>query len=433
MKRIVASVGLVALGTSALQAVNTSGLSSMQATKPWSVSASLRGFYDDNINTTKRNKEDSVGFQISPTVSFGVAGETTSFNASYTYSGKYFDEKLNNRADHWDHTHIFGVGLHQVITPRIRASLRDSFVIGQEPDVLRLDNTAFSTFQRISGNNYRNYGSANVEFDVTRLLSIEVGYDNAWYDYDDRGERFSGGFVDPSNSARLDRLEHGVHIDSRWHVSPQTVGILGYKYGWTDYTSNERIQGFGPAPSPFDLYADDRNSRSHYFYGGLEHAFSPDLSGSLRVGAQYKDFYKDAADKSDWSPYVQGSLRYAYAVESSVEVGVTHSQVATDVVGATANSFVRDISATTAYGSVTHRILPKLFATLVGTFQYSTFNGGQYDDESEKIYLVGLDLAYRFNQHFSANTGYNYDYMDSDIRDRGFSRNRVYAGVTATY
>ncbi|MBE0540809.1 MAG: outer membrane beta-barrel protein [Verrucomicrobia bacterium] len=430
MKRIVASVGLVALGTSALQAVNTSGLSAAQTTKPWSVSASLRGFYDDNINTTKRNKEDSVGFQISPTVSFGVAGESTSFNASYTYSGKYFEEKLGGRSDHWDHTHIFGVGLHQVITPRIRASLRDSFVIGQEPDVLRLDNTAFSTFQRISGDNYRNYGAANVEFDVTRLLSIEVGYDNAWYDYDDRGE---GGLPGrPSNSASLDRIEHGVHIDSRWHVAPQTVGIFGYKYGWTDYTSNERIAlaGFG---SPIDLDADDRNSRSHYFYGGLEHSFNPALSGSLRVGAQYKDFYKDAADKSDWSPYVQGSLRYAYAVESSVEMGVTHSQVATDLVGPTfGGSFVRDIAATTAYGSVTHRILPKLFATLVGTFQYSTFNGGEFDDENEKIYLVGLDLAYRFNQHFSAHTGYNYDRLDSDI-GRDFSRNRVYAGVTATY
>ena len=59
-------------------------------------------------------------------------------------------------------------------------------------------------------------------------------------------------------------------------------------------------------------------------------------------------------------------------------------------------------------------------------------NGGQFNNQSERYYLVGLNLAYHFNPHFSAEMGYNYDKLDSDA-GRTFDRNRVYMGVTASY
>ena len=55
MKRIVASVGLVALGASGLRADSDSDLT-QNPNKPWSVSATLRGFYDDNINAAPRQR-----------------------------------------------------------------------------------------------------------------------------------------------------------------------------------------------------------------------------------------------------------------------------------------------------------------------------------------------------------------------------------------
>ena len=51
MKKIVASVGLVALGASALQTASAQALVGPDASKPWSVSATIRGFYDDNPGT----------------------------------------------------------------------------------------------------------------------------------------------------------------------------------------------------------------------------------------------------------------------------------------------------------------------------------------------------------------------------------------------
>jgi hypothetical protein len=74
-----------------------------------------------------------------------------------------------------------------------------------------------------------------------------------------------------------------------------------------------------------------------------------------------------------------------------------------------------------------------LFGSLTGQFQNSSFNGGTFNSQSERYFLVGLNVEYRFNPHFSADAGYNYDKLDSDVGGRSFDRNRVYVGVKARY
>ena len=409
----------------------------MQASKPWSIAVSLRGFYDDNVNGTKNNKVDSFGFEVSPTVGFGITRDQTSADASYTYSGKYYDKRPNTSGDHWDHTHIFLVGVDHRFNPRNNISVKDSFVIGQEVDVLRVLNTPTATYQRIPGDNIRNYGSIIYNTEVTELLGFEVGYANAYFNYDDDQDSTLGGndidgagnVLRASNSGLLDRMEHRIHVDSRWHFRPETVGILGYQFVQTDYTGDEPISGdiFTGAES------DDRDNRTHAIYLGLEHSFSPALSGSVKLGGQYADYYGAPNNDDDITPYAVASLRYAYAEESSAMIGVQHQLNAADLVGSNGD-FVHDARSTTVYGSIIHRIMPNLYGTLLGTWQHSTYNGGGpgIDDESADFLQLGVDLSYRFNPHFSAHTGYNFDSLDSKVHEE-FDRNRVYIGVTAQY
>jgi hypothetical protein len=135
MKRIAASVGLVAIGTSALQAQDAGAISAMQGAKPWNASVSLRGFYDDNINSERHDKNDSFGFEINPTIGLALVGERTSGSVSYTYSGKWYDERPEGNSSNWDHTHIFSASVQHAFSSRTRLVVGDQFVIGQEPDV----------------------------------------------------------------------------------------------------------------------------------------------------------------------------------------------------------------------------------------------------------------------------------------------------------
>jgi len=165
----------------------------------------------------------------------------------------------------------------------------------------------------------------------------------------------------------------------------------------------------------------------------VDHAFTPDLSGSLRAGGRYIDFYNDPSGESTVSPYVRGSLRYFYAPESFVEGGLGYDRTPTDVAfNPTAADLTLDADTFTIFGTVSHKIATKLYGSLTAQFQNTAFNGGYADGETEQIYLVGVQLEYRINQYLASHVGYNFDKLESDL-GRSFDRNRVYVGVTASY
>ena len=103
MKRLIASAGLVAIGASGLQAANTGGLSDAQVSKPWSVSATLRGFYDDNYATLPKSsplKKDSYGLEFKPSGSVHFLPTDQTFIAlSYVYSLKYYFDRPDSSTD----------------------------------------------------------------------------------------------------------------------------------------------------------------------------------------------------------------------------------------------------------------------------------------------------------------------------------------------
>jgi hypothetical protein len=442
MKKIVASVGLVALGASGLYSAPIPGLTE-EGGKNWSVSATLRGFYDDNLNTVPNPKHDTFGIEISPSLSYGINWQQTQLSLGYVYSFKYYDHRpLGNSSDKFDQQHLVNLALDHAFTERYRLGVRDSFAIGQEPDTLRTEN-AFTSFQRISGDNIRNYGSIVFNAELTRLFGLEIGYDNAFFDYSQSGAQLDqNAMVIPSASGLLDRIENGLHLDSRWMICPETVGVFGYKFRTVSYTADELIgEVLDPAlPTPY-IKSDTRNFVEHSFYVGAEQTFNPNLTGAARVGASYVDYYNNVPDStSQWGPYALASLRYTYAPQSYIEAGLSQDFNATDVVG-TRNSgtnilntsFTTSQQATVVYGSVNHQITPQLRGSLIGQFQYSTFDGGAVQNDTERYYLLGLNLSYQFAPHFSAELGYNYDKLDSDIPARTFDRNRVYIGVTGSY
>lgn len=421
MNKIVASVGIIALGASGVQMVSAQNISTPPQ-KPWNVSATLRGFYDDNISARPSgpDKVDSFGFEVSPKIGLNWSDDQTMVAVGYRYDAKWYEDKPVDQTSHWRQDHTFDLALTHAFNERYNTSLRDSFVIGQEPDLLRARN-AFDTFQPVPGDNIRNYGSILFDAQLTPLLGTEIGYDNAFYDYHDRG----GDAFAPSLSGLLDRIEHTVHLEGNWQVMPETKAVIGYRFRQTGYTGNEII---GPG-----VMSEDRDSRTHTGYLGLDHNFRSDFSGSVRVGAQATDYYNDPNTDGEISPYVQASMRYTYAEQSYAELGFTYDRNATDLVGATANGFTVDEQSAVLYGSINHQITPNIYGSIVGQYQNSTLNGGAYDNDSENYYLAGVNLQYRFNPYLSSEIGYNFDHLDSDIPNRTFSRNRVYIGLTASY
>lgn len=437
MKKIVASVGLVALSASSLQALNV-GMAS-DTGRFWSVSAALRGFYDDNINTISEDAQlpsgssrDSFGFEVSPAVFLNFPLEQTTIGLSYVYDFKYYDERPVNQTENYDMTHSFNVAVNHAFSERYQLSAKDSFAIGQEPDLLRAGNT-YNTFQRIPGDNLRNYGVVDFSAQITPRIGADLGYGNTLFRYaNDEPFVDSVGNISPSYAGLLDVMDQTIHLDGRIQVRPQTIGVLGYQFRMLDYTADEPIGG--NVFVPLSLFMSDvRNLYGHYIYGGLDHNFRPDLTGSFRVGGMYNDYYNNP-EQNNWAPYAMVSLRYTYNPGSYVEAGFTYDFTSGNSFSNQGrNDLTMGAYASSLYGVVHHQITRKLAGSVMLQYQNNAYYGGSLDDMCQEYFLAYIGLEYQITRYFSAQVGYNYDNVWGDLDLQNYDRNRVYIGVTASY
>jgi hypothetical protein len=418
MKKFFVSVGLAAAGTTGLHAAYSPDIGAMDTPKVWSLSGTLRGFFDDNY-TTGSSGRGSFGFEVSPSFGLNIPMQQTEFGLRYTYGLYYYQDRQEQGQDPLDMTHQLDFWLAHAFSERWQTKLQDSFVVAQEPELLA-GGTATATPRRVSGSNIANSGVVTLNTDWTRMFSTVFTYQNKFYDYQNSG----GTVVNASLAGTLDRIEQLFGLDFQWHLAPLTTLLVGYQYGQVNYTGGEPI-----APG---FVSKSRDNLSHYAYFGVQHALLANLSISAKAGVQYTDDYNDHT--TSFGPYADATLTYTYAPGAYAEIGVTHSRNATDEVAFNVNNGVTlDQESTVVYGSINHKITPKLLATLIGQIQFSTFKGGAINNQTETFFSAGLNLDYAFTQHVSAEVGYNFDHDDSTVAGRSYFRHRIYVGITGNY
>jgi Putative beta-barrel porin 2 len=431
MKKFFVSMGLVAAGTAGLQAAYAPDLGPLSSTKVWNVSATLRGFYDDNYDTANSglNPRGSYGFEVSPQLMLAVPLQQTELGLRNTYSMTYYQERESLSQDPIDQSDQLDLWVDHAFTERWQGKVMDTFVVAQEPQLLNPTGSGASVPFRVRGDNIVNTATITLNTDWTRLFSTSLNYQNSFYDFQNSG----GSTNNPSLAGLLNRVEQTVSLDFQWRFSAETMAFFGGSFEDADYVGDEPIvQAIGPTPVRF---SDSRNNRQYTGYVGIQHNILPNLDVTAKAGATYNDYYNDPLSSGSVTPYAVVSIIYTYLPGSYVQLGLNQSQNATDVVAPdlTTGKITQSQESTYVYGSVNHQITPKLMGTLIGSWQYSSFQEGAYANQADSYYSLGLNFSYTFTPHFSADAGYNFDDIQSNIYERGYTRNRVYIGITAAY
>jgi hypothetical protein len=415
MNKVIASTGLFVLGATGLQAQSYSSPTFNAATdeKPWSIGAVVRGFYDDNSLNNNANEIESFGIEFGPKLAYDTSfnGGASYLSASYDYRYRWFENEARSKDDQF---HVFAVNLDHKFSDNTTLTASNSLAATNEPTIL--DENVVTAI-RLRQDAIRNNANLRLEQRFSDTVFGGIYYSNALYNYEQ--DIFS---------SLLDRMEHIIGIDGRKVLTPETSVVLGYQYGIIDYTGGN-INRVGLAPIP----ADARNQNSHYIFTGVDHAFNPNLTASLRAGAQFVDYVNAiGGDTTTTNPYIDANLSYNF-VDGSALLGVRHSRNATDVSGVT-TAPVLDQETTTVYGLLSYNITPYIVGRANGQVQFSDFNGGSFSNASETLYMVGASVGYQINPNILAEIGYSYnDLINDDILGRAFQRNIVYFGVTATY
>lgn len=420
-----------------MQAQFNPGLSPEELAKPWSLAATIRGFYDDNYLTLPNvqpdgvRKRSSYGVEFSPMISWNYAPEQTTIGVNYVYDVRYFDDRNNPETfshilNASDQSHLFNANISHTFSERFSMQAADTFIYSSEPTVQEQTGGGLLSAYTL-GDYIHNTGTIGGTTMLTKQLDLKTSYQNDVYAYMQLGPG--------SRSALLDRMEQLVSGDLDWKATEALTGILGYQYEHVGFTS--------PYPiilGPPNVYSQERDNDSHFAYIGADEQFTPQLVGRIRAGAQYVIFNRAPTYASEVSPYVDASLTWQYMKGSTLQAGVKHEHNATDVVGinpAANGNPVLDSEATAGYVDLTQKIAGALTGSLLGQFQHSVFNGGADDGEHDNFMILGANLGYRFSPYWSAETGYNWNKLVSSVpfagTQRDYTRNEVYIGLKGEF
>jgi hypothetical protein len=447
MKRIITSAGLVVLGAAGAQAVGYApGFASTDLTQPWSVGLTMNGFYDSNPLTYPTGGWptatgtlpliSSWGYELSPYVSGAYSTDQTQIGARYTFSMDFYANFPNNKTDY---SQIFTLFANHRFNERFALNFNDNFAYSQEPEVLGATAGNIAVPYRTQQNSLANNASFNFTSSLSETLSLVLGYSNRYISYQQSPQDVTS-IYNPlgggSLQALLNRVENYVLANLEYKLSPQAMVLGGFQYGQIDYIGDGYLVSGNPDPATNPM-SESRNSRNYYVYAGGSYTFNPDLSLSLKAGGQYTDLYNSPSSytgwNAGWAPYIDLSFNWRFTTRGTLQVGFTESFAQTYVLAANSTTMV-------PYLNASYSLTEKITLSGLAKVSSSTFNGGApgVDGAAYNLWMLGLNASYALNRHLSFDVGYNYDNLDSDaaataIGVYGYSRNRVYFGVTARY
>ena len=401
MNKKIITLGVAAIGVAGVQAAD--------AGKVWEVTASLRGFYDDNYTTSPEVlAEESWGIEVSPGINLTLGeGTDMEFSAGYAFGMRYYEDR---GGDNEDYGHELGISLDKKFSDTSVLLLSNGLVVAQEPEILN-----GGTPLRIEGDNLRNTFAAQYRRILSGSTGVEIGYGNSIFDYEEE-----------YHSALLDRSYNEVSLDVFYGMA-ETEYYAGYRYSSTDFEGDVlQVPGlvFNPAA---------RSNHAHAGYVGARHQLDKNILANVRAGVQNVDYYDfdlmpGLIPEDESSPYVDARMEWEYAEGSKLVAGATLARGATDLQAA-------DQEISSVYAQLLHKISGRVHGTLTGRFQDAEISGGgeRLDGKEESLLLLGASLTYAVADNIWAEVSYNYDELDSDVPYRSFERNYLSVGIGTTY
>jgi hypothetical protein len=378
------------------------------ASFPFHVSVSVRGGYDDNVNLTQFDPQDSFFTNVGIGVTYDFGSPRTRISltsgASFTY---YFDrnDTFSGNDDNFDVNAYVGFSIAHKVTPRLTLSANLYGTYQSQQDFQTFNNSTI-TFSRQSQNFFFSVNKFSLAYAWTPRFSTVTSYTIGYTDYDDA-----------IVSMFQDRFEHTIGNEFRFLVLPMTTAIAEYRFGIVDYTETN-----------------GRDSTSHYFLAGVDHSFSPRFNVSARGGVEFRSYCDTmmvfgslAGDQT--SPYAELTLNYAIAQSTSLSWTNRYSIEESDVPELLSRRTYR-----TAV-SLRHSFTPRITAGLNLAYQNDDYDGNLLTPSfTEDAFDISLSVRYAINRNWAIDAGYHHTEVISNANlFREYSRNRYYFGATFTF
>jgi hypothetical protein len=364
---------------------------------PFRVSVSLRGGYDDNVNTTTFDEQGSAFVSIGGTVEYHFGSPRTQLSLTagggLTY---YIDDIRGVNGDNYDSNIYLSLSASHRVNPRLTFAASVYASYQTQPDFAL--NVALN---RQSGSFFYTSDKFSMSYLWTPRFSTVTSYTLGVVNYDDS-----------SVGAFEDRIENTLGNEFRFLVLPTTSLIAEYRVAFITYDTDSI-----------------RDSISHFVLAGIDHSFSPRFSISLRGGAQFRDYDNDG-ESTD--PYFEGTLIYALSKWTSISWTNRYGLEEPDVPGSVSRTTFRTGL------SVRHYFTAKFSTNLALFYQHDDNDGFESFFVRSPAFMedsidVVFSARYALTRNFALEAGYNFTDVGSDIPLREYTRNRFWGGVNFSF
>lgn len=341
---------------------------------------SVVGGYDDNINTTSTAGGSSLYTNENATLSY-TFGTPRTLLALETGGGvTYYFDQATDRTNAY-----FTLSLTHKQTARLTLSLLAYASYQTEPDF----STSLSASRQL-GSFLHSNDKASVTYSWTPRFSTVTSYTLGVLKY------YS------SAGSLQNRMEHTFAQELRYLVWPTTTGIGEYRYKIIDYES---------APL---------NSTTHFLLAGLDHTFTPLVNASVRGGVELRSSENNG---NQASPYFESTLNYVFGSTASLRWINRYSIEEGDASGASSSPAFRT-------GLDFHyRFTPRVSGSLALNYIHRNGGSGGSSSSTGDDLDIAPSLRYAITRRLGVNVGYHYTQAESGSTLGSYSRNRYFAGL----
>jgi opacity protein-like surface antigen len=203
------------------------------------------------------------------------------------------------------------------------------------------------------------------------------------------------------------RFDNVLSEEAAFNLTRRTILIGQYRFEDTEYDT---------APL---------NSTTHYAIGGVDHHLTEHFDARLLGGASFR-LFQNGGERTD--PYAEADILYqggnhtllwrtTYRVEApSVQPAVIRKTLRTGL-------------------ALTYDLTSRLKSTTGFYFHHDDNEGASSTNttSTQDSLQLALGLKYIINKHFAARLSYEYSTVTSAGNQTGYSRNRIFGGITYTY
>lgn len=367
----------------------------------FTVSATVREAYDDNIYTTPNNKTSQFETIVQPSFLFNYPMENTLLAARYTFGATYYPDRSGSS---FDLSHDFLARVNHSFSDRFNLDVRDRVLNTTQPEI-----SSGATVNRVAGSFVENTFTMQGTAQWMPKLSTVTTFTNDYFGYDD-----------PTQSLYNDRDVNILQNDFRFLLTSTTTLVAGGTYTDVGYANS-----FVPAGA---TAAVRRDWQSYTGYVGLDYNISPEILLGARVGGVEADYQSLG---SALNPYASAFATWQIGPRSSLSFNYVHTVSQTDV-----NNYDSQVSDNFA---ITGRyMITLLTARLQGDYNLGVSDANSSlvagaGDFLENTLGVDFGLSYELNKYLNLSLNYSYTHVNSDDPGRAYDRNVVSLGLTATY